>query len=46
MLSEYFSLDITEDGTLQALPLLLPQFQPSLDRLPLCTRAFASLGPL
>lgn len=43
MLSEYFSLDITENGTLYALPLLLPQFQPSLDQLPLCTHLFCSI---
>lgn len=34
MLSEYFSLDITEDGMLTGLPLLLKGYTPSLARLP------------
>lgn len=36
MLLEYFSLEISEDGFLKALPLLLPGYKPNLDRLPLC----------
>ncbi|TFK67600.1 DNA mismatch repair protein MutL [Pluteus cervinus] len=34
MLSEYFALDITEEGNIESLPLLLPDYTPSLDNLP------------
>lgn len=34
MLEEYFSMSITEDGTLETLPLLLHDYLPDLDRLP------------
>ena len=34
MLEEYFSIEISEDGDLQALPLVLPGFKPNLDDLP------------
>ncbi|PPR02265.1 hypothetical protein CVT24_011614 [Panaeolus cyanescens] len=34
MLSEYFSLDITEDGDVTSLPLLLQGYLPNLDNLP------------
>jgi DNA mismatch repair protein MLH1 len=34
MLEEYFSIEIDEDGKLQALPLVLPGFTPNLDYLP------------
>lgn len=34
MLEEYFSIGITEDGRLEALPLVLPGFTPILDYLP------------
>ncbi len=34
MLSEYFSLGITEEGNIGSLPLLLPDYTPSLDNLP------------
>ncbi|KIK70163.1 hypothetical protein GYMLUDRAFT_34643 [Collybiopsis luxurians FD-317 M1] len=35
MLAEYFSLDISEDGLVQSLPLLLRDYTPNLDKLPL-----------
>ncbi|KAI0315575.1 hypothetical protein OF83DRAFT_1277223 [Amylostereum chailletii] len=35
MFSDYFSLCITEDGLVQSIPLLLPDFTPDLDKLPL-----------
>lgn len=34
MLSDYFALDITEDGNLESLPLLLRDYTPNLDKLP------------
>uniref|UniRef100_D8QEE1 DNA mismatch repair protein S5 domain-containing protein n=1 Tax=Schizophyllum commune (strain H4-8 / FGSC 9210) TaxID=578458 RepID=D8QEE1_SCHCM len=34
MLSDYFSMDITEDGNLESLPLLLRDYTPNLDKLP------------
>ncbi|TFK22374.1 DNA binding protein [Coprinopsis marcescibilis] len=34
MLSEYFSLDITEGGLLESIPLLLREYIPNLDNLP------------
>lgn len=34
MLEEYFSIEIDENGRLQALPLVLPGFTPNLDYLP------------
>ncbi|KDQ10268.1 hypothetical protein BOTBODRAFT_36380 [Botryobasidium botryosum FD-172 SS1] len=35
MLDEYFSLLINENGELESLPMLLPEYTPNLDRLPL-----------
>ena len=35
MLEEYFSLVIDEKGCIQSLPLLLKNYTPNLDRLPL-----------
>ena len=35
MLSEYFALDISEDGLVQSIPLLLRDYTPNLDKLPL-----------
>ena len=35
MLEEYFSLGITEDGRLESLPMLLRDYTPNLDKLPL-----------
>ncbi|KAJ3885102.1 histidine kinase-like ATPase [Lentinula edodes] len=35
MLSEYFSLTISEDGLVQSLPLILRDYTPNLDKLPL-----------
>ncbi|KAJ3907492.1 histidine kinase-like ATPase [Lentinula edodes] len=35
MLSEYFSLNISEDGLVQSLPLILRDYTPNLDKLPL-----------
>lgn len=37
MLDEYFSFQITEDGTIDSIPLLLPGYTPNINRLPLCT---------
>ncbi|KIY48464.1 DNA mismatch repair protein MutL [Fistulina hepatica ATCC 64428] len=34
MLSDYFSMDISEDGLLESLPLLLRDYTPNLDKLP------------
>lgn len=34
MLSEYFSFDISEDGRVLSLPLLLQDYVPNLDNLP------------
>ncbi|KAL1752364.1 hypothetical protein FB107DRAFT_220046 [Schizophyllum commune] len=34
MLSDYFAMDITEDGNLESLPLLLRDYTPNLDKLP------------
>jgi len=34
MLSEYFSLDISESGLVESLPLLLRDYTPNLDNLP------------
>ncbi|KAH8829463.1 hypothetical protein DL96DRAFT_1054744 [Flagelloscypha sp. PMI_526] len=34
MLQEYFSMQISEDGDLQSLPLLLKDYMPNLDKLP------------
>ena len=36
MLTEYFGMDITDAGVLESLPLLLPNYVPNLDRVPLC----------
>jgi len=44
MLTEYFAMDITEAGVLESLPLLLPNYVPNLDRVPLC--ALASPGSI
>ena len=35
MLEEYFSLVISEGGTVESLPMLLKNYTPNLDRLPL-----------
>ena len=35
MLSEYFATHITEDGLLESIPLLLRDYTPNLDKLPL-----------
>lgn len=35
MLSSYFSVCLSEDGLVEALPLLLPEVLPNLDKLPL-----------
>lgn len=35
MLQEYFSLKISEDGLVETLPLLLRDYTPNLDKLPL-----------
>lgn len=35
MLKEYFSISINEKGELESLPLLLPDYTPNLDKLPL-----------
>lgn len=42
MLNEYFSVGITEDGLVETLPLLLRDYTPNLDKLPLF---FMRLGP-
>ncbi|RAL14007.1 mismatch repair ATPase MLH1 [Aspergillus homomorphus CBS 101889] len=42
MLNEYFSLDISEDGHLRSIPLLLKGYLPSLGKLP---RFLLRLGP-
>jgi DNA mismatch repair Mlh1-like protein len=42
MLREYFSLGITVEGMVESLPVLLPDFTPNLDKLPLF---FMRLGP-
>jgi len=42
MLREYFSLGMTIEGTVDSLPLLIPDFTPNLDKLPLF---FMRLGP-
>ena len=42
MLSEYFSLDITEDGMLHSIPLLVKGYTPSMAKLP---RFLLNLGP-
>jgi DNA mismatch repair protein MLH1 len=42
MLREYFSLGITTDGMVDSLPVLIPDFTPNLDKLPLF---FMRLGP-
>jgi DNA mismatch repair protein MLH1 len=42
MLGEYFSLGITTDGLVDSLPVLIPDFTPNLDKLPLF---FMRLGP-
>ncbi|KAI0284621.1 DNA binding protein [Russula aff. rugulosa BPL654] len=42
MLREYFSLGITTDGMVDCLPVLVPDFTPNLDKLPLF---FMRLGP-
>lgn len=34
MLSEYFSLNISADGMVESLPLLLRDYTPNLDKLP------------
>lgn len=34
MLSEYFSMSISESGMLESIPLLLKEYVPNLDRLP------------
>lgn len=35
MLQEYFAVNITESGNIESLPLLLSNYTPDLDRLPL-----------
>jgi len=35
MLAEYFSLNISEDGRIESIPLLLKDYTPNLDKLPL-----------
>lgn len=35
MLSDYFSLNISQDGLVESLPLLLRDYTPNLDKLPL-----------
>jgi len=35
MLSEYFSMKINDEGGLETLPLLLKEYTPDLDKLPL-----------
>lgn len=42
MLDEYFSLKIGDEGEIESLPLILPGYLPSLDKLPLCTHHFIS----
>jgi DNA mismatch repair protein MLH1 len=42
MLREYFSLGITIEGMVDSLPVLIPDFTPNLDKLPLF---FMRLGP-
>ncbi|KAH9985620.1 DNA binding protein [Russula compacta] len=42
MLREYFSLGITIEGMVDSLPMLIPDFAPNLDKLPLF---FMRLGP-
>jgi DNA mismatch repair protein MLH1 len=42
MLREYFSLGITMEGMVDSLPVLIPDFTPNLDKLPLF---FMRLGP-
>lgn len=42
MLSEYFSMTISESGMLESLPLLLKEYVPDLDRLP---QFLMRLGP-
>ncbi len=42
MLREYFSLGITTEGMVDSLPVLVPDFTPNLDKLPLF---FMRLGP-
>ena len=42
MLREYFSLGMTIEGMVDSLPLLIPDFTPNLDKLPLF---FMRLGP-
>lgn len=42
MLEEYFSLDVTEDGHLVSLPLIVPGYTPNLSKLPLCKRILCS----
>jgi len=42
MLREYFSLGITMEGMVDTLPVLIPDFTPNLDKLPLF---FMRLGP-
>lgn len=36
MLDEYFSFLINDEGELESIPLLLPGYNPSLNKLPLC----------
>jgi hypothetical protein len=42
MLREYFSLGITIEGMVDCLPVLIPDYTPNLDKLPLF---FMRLGP-
>ncbi len=42
MLNEYFSMSINDKGELESLPLLLPDYTPNLDKLPLL---LMRLGP-
>ena len=42
MLAEYFSLEISESGLLESIPLLLKDYVPNLDRLP---EFLVRLGP-
>ena len=42
MLAEYFSLEVSETGLLESIPLLLKDYVPNLDRLP---EFLVRLGP-
>lgn len=40
MLDEYFSFEISDEGKIESLPLVLPGYTPSLNKLPLCKSRF------